>query len=335
MKWLDKSPLAGDMVRVKLGSIYHYGVCGGDDEIIQFGLAPAARPTLKDDQIEVCTSDIEGFLCGGCLEVAEFEATDMTKRNPEDIVAYARKNLGRRGYNIIYSNCEHFAYECVVGKPYCSQTDGLRAMFRSLPLVAVYVAQIPEDVCVKPVSCVERELEISSVNNPKVKIEKYCVWKLLEYALERSFGLHSDKVMFTKTDAGKWITDKCSFSLSHSASAVAVAVSRTDVGIDIEEVNAISNDRFANKILNEAEYGLYEKIIPEEQDLFLLEKWTAKESLFKKQGMKTFDPRNYDTLSKGSRTQQVSLADNKYLLSVATDTPEIIRTYVGIDLNGI
>ncbi|MBR5797467.1 MAG: lecithin retinol acyltransferase family protein [Clostridia bacterium] len=333
MKWQLKQPSAGDMIRVKLGSIYHYGVFVSEGEVIQFGLAPSARPTLKDSDIEVCASDIDAFLCGGFLEVAEFDRAEKKKnRRPKDVVAFARDNLGRRGYNILYNNCEHFAYECVTGKPYCSQTADVRALFRSLPVVDVYVARIPDDVSIKPLSCTEREREIGSVNNPKAKIEKYCVWRLLEYALERSFGLHAQKLTFEKTPEGKWTTEKCFFSLSHCDGAVAVAVSRAAVGVDIETMRPLSRDRFADKILSEGEYTLYEQTLPEEQEGFLLERWTAKESLFKKEGEAAFIARDYDTTQGKSRTQHVTSAGQSYVLSVATDTPEVIRTYLDIDL---
>jgi hypothetical protein len=34
MKWQLTQPVAGDMIRVKLGSIYHYGVFVSEDEVI-------------------------------------------------------------------------------------------------------------------------------------------------------------------------------------------------------------------------------------------------------------------------------------------------------------
>jgi hypothetical protein len=138
MKWQLKAPVAGDMIRVKAGSIYHYGIFASEEEIIQFGLAPVARPTLKDTDIEVCTSDIDAFLCGGFLEVAEFDRAGRKKnRRPKDVVSYARGKLGTKGYHILYNNCEHFAYECVTGEKKCTQADAVRMLFRSMPVVDV------------------------------------------------------------------------------------------------------------------------------------------------------------------------------------------------------
>ena len=44
MKWSFVEPSSGDMIRVKLGSIYHYGIFADDGEIIQFGLPPVLHP---------------------------------------------------------------------------------------------------------------------------------------------------------------------------------------------------------------------------------------------------------------------------------------------------
>ena len=73
MKWILGEPQSGDMIRVKAGTIHHYGVYVSDGEVIQFGLAPNARPELKDSDIEVLSTDIDTFLNGQFLEVAEFD----------------------------------------------------------------------------------------------------------------------------------------------------------------------------------------------------------------------------------------------------------------------
>ena len=337
MKWQLKQPSVGDMIRVGLNGIYHYGVFISNDEVIQFGLPPVARMGLNGDDIEVCASDMATFLSGGCLEVAEFDQAEKNKnRHPDEVVDYARSRIGEGGYNILYNNCEHFAYDCVTGKPHCSQTSDLRAFFRSLPVVDVYLARIPEEPRISILDCAERNAEIEKINHEKTKVEKYYVWKLLEYALERSFGLRSSAMTFTKTDSGKWTSEKCAFSLSHCDGVVSVAVSRGAVGIDIEKAaRPISKERFANKILSADEYAVYEGMPKDRQEGFLLEKWTAKESLFKKSEKVAFIPRDYDTTVAKVHTQTVSLADCDYVISVATDTPEGIRLYMDVDLSNL
>ncbi|MBR2620785.1 MAG: lecithin retinol acyltransferase family protein [Clostridia bacterium] len=318
MKWQLKQPVAGDMIRVKLGSIYHYGVFVSEEEVIQFGLAPSARPTLKDSDIEVCASDIDAFLCGGFLEVAEFDRAEKKKnRRSKDAVAFARENMGKRGYHILYNNCEHFAYECVTGKPYCSQTDGVRALFQSLPVVDVYVARIPEGGSVKPLTYAEREREIADVSNEKTKAEKYFVWKLLEYALERTFGKKLKKLTVIKNENGKWECPDFAFSLSHSHNAVAVALSRKALGVDIERIAAVKSG-VENKILTAREKDEFSALPIEEKNRYLLEKWTQKESVFKSLNQPVFHPEHIETANEQVETQEIEIAGEKYLLTVAS-----------------
>jgi hypothetical protein len=133
MKWILGEPKSGDMIRVKAGTIHHYGVFVSDSEVIQFGLAPNARPELKDSDIEVLATDIDTFLAGQFLEVAEFDRKEKkTHPTPEEAVAKARARMGEKGYHILYNNCEHFAYECVSGKHYSEQVDGVREMIKGL-----------------------------------------------------------------------------------------------------------------------------------------------------------------------------------------------------------
>lgn len=132
MRWLLSEPRYGDMIRVKSGTIYHYGIYVSDAEVIQFGLAPAARPALKDSEVEVLATDIDTFLGGQFLEVAEFDRKEKkTHPTPEEAVAKARARMGEKGYHILYNNCEHFAHECVSGKHYSEQVDGVRDLFRN------------------------------------------------------------------------------------------------------------------------------------------------------------------------------------------------------------
>ena len=94
MKWLLTEPRFGDMIRVKSGTVYHYGVYVSDDEVIQFGLAPAARPALKDSEVEVLSTDIDTFLSGQFLEVAEFDRKEKKANNtPDEAVSTARARL--------------------------------------------------------------------------------------------------------------------------------------------------------------------------------------------------------------------------------------------------
>ena len=55
MKWELVEPKLGDIIRVRLGDLYHFGIFVSEDEVIQFGLAPGVR-AIPDTEVEVLTS---------------------------------------------------------------------------------------------------------------------------------------------------------------------------------------------------------------------------------------------------------------------------------------
>lgn len=332
MKWVMKDPKPGDMIRVGLGTIYHFGIFVSEEEVIQFGLAPNLRGPIPDSQVEVLSSDIDAFLAGGFLEVCEFDRKERKKhRKPKDVIAYARKRLGERGYNILYNNCEHFANECLSGEHICHQADDVRAMFRNLPVVDVYVAALPPAGEMLPLSCALRQEDIARVTAPRLQRQKYFVWKLLEYALERSFGLKSKDLTFRK-EGDRYVCDQAYFSLSHSDNGLAVVVSRDAVGVDLEKVTARDTDGLAQRVFTPDEMEVYTALAPEEKTAFFFRAWTGKEALFKAAGKGTFVPGEQNTLQENVKHYAITVGGEAFSLSVATQTPERIRLYENIQL---
>lgn len=322
------------MVRVQLGGIYHYGIYVSDDEVIQFGLAPSERRNIPDTEIAVLASDIDVFLVGGFLEVGVADRKERKKfRSPKDTVNVARSRIGERGYNILYNNCEHFAYECLTGEKYSSQTDEVRKLFQSMPILDVYVAEILSNIQMRPLYPKERQDEVCACTCERVKREKYCAWRLLEYALERSLGKKLRDMEITKTENGKWVSPHVEFSLSHSHNAVCVAVSRKSVGVDIELLQSkINTERFCERILTDREAEIYEKQTSGQLE-FLLTKWSQKESLFKLSGEKSFSPKEQDTQKGNVVSKTLTVAGEDYILSVASETPERLRVFEKISIN--
>ncbi len=334
MKWELIQPSMGDMVRVQLGGIYHYGIYVSDDEVIQFGLAPGVRQLIPDTDICVLSSDVDVFLAGGFLEVAVADRRERKKHHsPKETVKIARSRIGERGYHILYNNCEHFAYECLTGEKYSSQTESVRKLFQSMPVLDVYVAKIPTDIRMNVVSPKSRQDEISACSCERVKREKYCAWKLLEYGLERSLGKKITEMKIVKSENGKWTSPHVEFSISHSHDAVCVAVSRKPVGVDIELLQSkINTERFCERILTDGEAVEYQNQTDDKLE-FLLTKWSQKESLFKRSGEKSFVPKEQDTQKGSTVSKTVSVAGQRYILSVASETPDRLRVYEDIKLS--
>lgn len=332
MKWELKTPSKGDMIRVKLGSIYHYGVFVSEEEVVQFGLAPNARPLIKDSEVEVCVSDIDVFLQNGFLEVATLDKKERKKRQAVDkTVQIARSRIGEKGYNILYNNCEHFAYECVFGEKKCTQADTVREFFRNLPIVDVYVAKIPSEMGLDRVYPSEREEEIARCGNDRVKREKYYAWKLLAYALNRTFGYKMENLRFEKSKSGKWRTPSCFFSISHSEDAVTVVVSRSEVGIDIEWMDS-AKDSTLRKALTRKEAKECEDIPTDAQTEYLLKAWTGKESIFKTWDKDDFQPSKIHVADYSVESRAVAVAEKRYMLSVATEFKPNIRWYFDVQI---
>lgn len=125
MKWWPGECGEGDMIRVNLGSIWHYGIFVSEDEIIQFGLPPVGS-IPSDDEVRVCSSDIDTFACGKIIEVAHPDRKELKKKkSAKDTVESARSRLGEGGYNLLDNNCEHFAYECYLGIKKSEQQESI------------------------------------------------------------------------------------------------------------------------------------------------------------------------------------------------------------------
>ncbi len=323
MRWENRKPCRGDVVRVAAGPLFHYGIYKNDDEIIQFGLNPALGRD-ENEPIRVCSCGMRDFLCKSNLQVLVFEEGDIFNR-PEETLSLAEARIGQGGYHIIHNNCEHFVYECVTGKKYCAQTEELRQRFRNISITDFYYAAVPE----REIGVVEPKIRqelIENTPNPDVKRQRYFVWKLLEYALYRSFGYKIDKLSFSVDESGKWSCEECYFSLSHCKEAVAVAVSRRPVGVDIEALAHPVSEAFAKRVLTDSELALYYEEQEEQRSDFVIEKWCAKEGLFKMGEEKFFHPDKIRTIM-DVKTGTVKIKEKDYCFAVATKDIDKIRIY--------
>ena len=318
MKWKMKEAQFGDIVRVSLGSIYHYGIFVSEEEVIQFGLPPT--PNRRAEDVEVLSAPVSAFLAGGFLEVGCSERQDKKRRrSPKDTVAAARGRLGERGYDIIHNNCEHFANECAFGEKFSSMTENLRAKFRAMPIVHVYLAHVPFPVEDERIFPPARAEEINSCSHPDVRRNKYYVWKLLERALKLSLGLNLKELNAVCTENGKWECPSCCFSLSHSGDVVAVALSRKPIGVDIEKCDeARFNRALAEKITTAHEREALEKR-GALQGAELNALWTQKEAIFKLLGGRAFQPKNIEVSEYNTVTKAVQDQEEKYFLTVASE----------------
>ncbi len=177
--------------------------------------------------------------------------------------------------------------------------------------VYVYYSAIPCGECDFNVYPEERADEILSVRNDRLRKEKYHVWKLLEYACE-SLGLNFRELNFSKNENGKWECKEVCFSLSHTDGAVAVAISKDAVGVDIEKVSDRAK-KVAKKVFSQDE--LY--ACTGDEILYTTRLWTQKESIFKTLDKRVFSPQNIVISEHITKTCDIEIGGEKYVVSVA------------------
>jgi len=331
MKWSLKEPKSGDMIRVSVGALYHFGIYVSDDEVIQFGHAPNQRALIPDSEVEVLSSDIDTFLAGGFLEVCEFDRKEKKKnRRPDEIVAYAREKIGTRGYSFLFNNCEHFANECVSGNRVSEQSRGAIEIFRKLPQLDVYIAPLPEEEPKEPLINEERWQEVCSAGCERVRREKYYAWRLLEYAAKQSFKLSPEELLAKKSECGAWQSEKLHFSISHSGGAIAVCVSSAPCGVDIEPKGERAGDRLAERTMTGDELAEYRSLPEKERPAYFTKKWCAKEAIFKSSGESVFVPSSINTLRTPYRQGEVEIMGKAYVYSVAAPFTERTRIFKNV-----
>lgn len=169
--------------------------------------------------------------------------------------------------------------------------------------------------------CEVRQKEIESCSNFKVKQEKFFIWKLLEMAFKDSLGIDIKDVEFTKLENGKWVCDRCQFSLSHSHGIVCVAISDAYVGVDLEYIDGRRHPlNLVDKTLHPNEK------CESENDFFVL--WTIKEAAFKHSNDNKFDPKKIDTTSiTNCKTDYINIGCDRYVWTVVGENLDKITVH--------
>lgn len=181
--------------------------------------------------------------------------------------------------------------------------------------VHLFYSKLPNEYTPIDVKNEIRNLEIEKIKNTDVKKEKTYAWLLLLYAIKQVYGYEHYEVDFEKLESGKWICDKCHFSISHRRDYVAIVVSSNNVGVDIEK-NKIPIKNFLSKIANDNEVKLYD-------NSKAIELWTKKESLFKLVGEKLFSLKKLNTEEYCFETIYV----DDYIISIATDDKVDVKVH--------
>ena len=224
------------MVRVRLGSVYHYGIFVSEDEVIQFGLPPTAENRAAEGEVRVLATDIDVFACGCIVETACLDRSEQRRRiPPSETVARARARLGESGYNLIHNNCEHFVNECVFGESRCTQEEDVRSRWLNRPICDVYVARIPETVGAEGIYPEKRRAEIESIVSEDLRRNARFLWQLLGVAAQHSFHVSLQEAGLKRRLGGKWVSDKFYFALRAQNGLAVAVVSNAAVSLRLNE----------------------------------------------------------------------------------------------------
>ena len=98
------------------GLYQHYGIYIGEKRVIHF--AGPKGQEINPFEADILETDLSSFLKGEKLYIVrERKDSSLRSFSPDEIVSRARSMLGRQKgqYDLIFNNCEHFAYWCRFG----------------------------------------------------------------------------------------------------------------------------------------------------------------------------------------------------------------------------
>lgn len=119
-KWRVSTPIPGNLIRTKIDSFFHFGICVDTNTVIHYA-SENGFSILYYYKMEIVKSDLDSFSKGNIIEVRSF--SDSEKKillSNVEVCKNAYLKLGNRDYDLLFNNCEHFAYSCCFGVG-CSQ----------------------------------------------------------------------------------------------------------------------------------------------------------------------------------------------------------------------
>ena len=189
----------------------------------------------------------------------------------------------------------------------------------------IFLAAIPERDIDGELFPEERARDVFAKKHPLARREGFFVWRLLELAVMQTFGQTLEEAGLVKSD-GRWSARDFDISISHGGGALAVAISKGSVGIDLEPLLGSSDcEGIAHRFLGDDELSRYLSAPREARRETFLRIWTAKEAIFKSQAAAAFSPKDTDSSSKSVHTETVRISDRAYVISVATEGEVVIH----------
>ena len=186
--------------------------------------------------------------------------------------------------------------------------------------VDVFVARIA-DLPEEPIADAKREEYIARASDPDTRRERRAAWQLLLTGL-KARGIDPEKIEITREKCGRWTAPEICVSLSQTQGAVAVAISDSPVGIDIEEIKERDITALSRRALTEREREELDMAPPEDRLTRFYEIWCKKEAYFKTLGSSAFVPNKTDSTEAGAISRVIELDGKRLVLAVAAGDSE-------------
>jgi len=127
----------GDHIRVNRTAYYHHGIYIGEDLVIHFTGDILNKMISKIEKTNLAT-----FSKGDELEVVEYKLCKPINWTVDTAYSF----IGKKDYNLIFNNCEHFATYCKTGKNESKQVKNA-----AKNVTGIYVANVMTSLVAAPI----------------------------------------------------------------------------------------------------------------------------------------------------------------------------------------
>lgn len=119
-------------MRFRTLGYWHHGIDCGDGSVIHYVVGRSMQ------RASIQRTTMSQFLGGRKARIINYYKC----YSPDEVVKRAESYLGRRGYNLIFNNCEHFARWCKIGQRSSKQVDTIAHAVGTVVAVAAVGASV-------------------------------------------------------------------------------------------------------------------------------------------------------------------------------------------------
>lgn len=122
-----------ELTRLGIIGFDHYGIYAGSKKVIHFSEGKIRKESLEK------FIEGAGIFNGNFFEVMAFSSSATEDITLEESYQRAESCIGMEGYDVLDSNCEHFALWCRTGEAFSGQAFGSKSDLFEMPAAAAAV----------------------------------------------------------------------------------------------------------------------------------------------------------------------------------------------------